>query len=421
MKFAFAFASLASAADLKLATFDGAQETTASWKCQNDPVMGGASASTFDETTGVFEGNCAIVGFLKAPGFAKIVGSKSFADITNFDSFSLKVKSSTPAYAGFKLAFAAPNVPKTSIFGGGSYKAGFTLKDTQDWQIVDVPFTQFSYDWSGYTGRCDTQDPGSFGRDGQQHYCCDKSGIEPSKPEVCVDAQFLSSVNDLEVWAEGVEGDFNIQLEYIGVSSTSELKASADEIVLESFDEAVHTWSSQNDPVMGGKSTSTFTIADGVGTLDGTCAIVPSLNAPGFITARTTDSTKFPDISNCQGLALTTRSESTPANYEGYRISFGSDSAFLSCGKFFARGFKADFTAGEGEFSTVQIPFDMFTKCWDDATGDAVKACKDFPQFCPTSTRLKDLQTISIWAEGKEADVKLDVKKIAAYGCSTLV
>merc|ERR1712070_820339 len=110
------------------------------------------------------------------------------------------------------------------------------------------------------------------------------------------------------------------------------------------------------------------TIDGGIGTMNGTCAIVPSLSAPGFITARTTDNKKFPDISNCQGLTLTARSTSNPANYEGYRVSFGSDSALLSCGKFFARGFKADFTAGEGDFKDVKIPFDMFTKCWDDAT-----------------------------------------------------
>jgi len=158
---------------------------------------------------------------LQAPGFANLQGKRAFADITNTDTFTMKVKSTTPTYAGFKMAFSAPNVPKTSIFGGGSYKAGFTLKDTQDWQIVEVPFTQFSYDWSGYTGRCDSKDPGRFGREGQQHYCCDKSGLEPSKPEVCVDSQFLSKVNELEIWAEGVEGDFNIQFEYIGASSSS--------------------------------------------------------------------------------------------------------------------------------------------------------------------------------------------------------
>merc|ERR1719326_2001246 len=204
------------------------------------------------------------------------------------------------------------------------------------------------------------------------------------------------------------------------VSIATALEATADEITLESFDAAVHTWNSQNDPVMGGKSTSTFTINDGMGTMNGTCAIVPSLSAPGFITARTTDSTKFPDISTCQGLTLTTRSVSTPANYQGYRVSFGSDSAFLSCGKFFARGFKADFTPPEGEFGTVKVPFTMFTKCWDDATGDAIKPCSDYPEFCPPASRLADLQTLSVWAEGHEGDVKLEIQSIAAYDCASV-
>merc|ERR1719195_2606660 len=96
----FLFISV-SAAELKMATFDGAKETTATWKDLNDPVMGGASTSTFKVTsdkTGIFNGTCAIVGYLKAPGFAKIVGSAKFADITGYDSIALRVKSSTPDY-----------------------------------------------------------------------------------------------------------------------------------------------------------------------------------------------------------------------------------------------------------------------------------------------------------------------------------
>merc|ERR1712063_183344 len=150
-----------------------------------------ASTSTFDAATGVFEGTCAIVGFLNAPGFAKIVGSRQYADITGEDSISLRVKSSTPGYAGF------------------------TVTDSTDWQVVEVPLTQFSYDWSGYTGECNTKDPASFGSEGQQHYCCDKSGLEPSNSEVCVQPQFLNTINALEVWAEGVEGDFNLQIDSI--------------------------------------------------------------------------------------------------------------------------------------------------------------------------------------------------------------
>merc|ERR550525_1204490 len=118
------------AAEVKLATFDEAKGTTASWRDLNDPVMGGASTSTFQTTadkTGIFNGTCAIVGFLKAPGFAKITGAAKFADITGYDSIALRVRSSTPNYQGFKVAFAAPGIPRTSMYGGGSYKAGFNL------------------------------------------------------------------------------------------------------------------------------------------------------------------------------------------------------------------------------------------------------------------------------------------------------
>jgi hypothetical protein len=208
------------AAELKLATFDGTKATTASWKDMNDPVMGGASVSSFKVTpdkTGLFNGTCAIVEFLKAPGFAKIVGSSHFADITGYDSIALKVRSSTPDYQGFKVAFAAPGIPKTSIYGGSSYKADFKLKGGE-WQVVEVPLTQFSYDWSGFTGRCDTKDPASSFSKGPQHYCCDKSGLQPSKAEVCVDSKFLSEISSFEVWAEGVAGDFNIEIDWIGAT-----------------------------------------------------------------------------------------------------------------------------------------------------------------------------------------------------------
>merc|ERR1719222_906037 len=106
----------------------------------------------------------------------------------------MRVRSTTPNYQGFKVAFAAPGIPRTSIYGGSSYKAGFNLTGS-DWQLVEIPFTQFSYDWSGYTGRCDTKDPAFIGSKGQQHFCCSKSGLQPSKPDVCVDDKFLRNVD----------------------------------------------------------------------------------------------------------------------------------------------------------------------------------------------------------------------------------
>ena len=48
-----------------------------------------------------FKGTCRIVGFLNAPRFAKVVGTKDFVDITGPDAISLKVSYSTPGYTGF--------------------------------------------------------------------------------------------------------------------------------------------------------------------------------------------------------------------------------------------------------------------------------------------------------------------------------
>ena len=198
-----------------LATFDGAKGTGFTWRDQNDPVMGGASTSSFevkedtDGKYGVFNGTCAIVGYLKAPGFAKITTeSTALNDVSAHikGALELRVRSSTPEYKGFRLGFGAKNVPKTSIFGGSSFKAGFEVNGT-DWQVVSVPFSSFSYDWSGYTGACDTKDPGIFGH---QHHCCTSE-----HPEVCPTDKFLSTMTDVEVWAEGVEGDFHIELQWV--------------------------------------------------------------------------------------------------------------------------------------------------------------------------------------------------------------
>merc|ERR1712054_498756 len=51
-----------------------------------------------------------------------------------------------------------------------------------------------------------------------------------------------------------------------------------------------------NDPVMGGKSTGTWSLANGAGIMDGEVVNVPSLKAPGFIKAAADG--KFPDISD---------------------------------------------------------------------------------------------------------------------------
>merc|ERR1712216_714432 len=63
-----------------LASFDGTKSTTFKWTALNDPVMGGQSVSSVKVENGemVFNGTCAVVPKLKAPGFAKASTSNGF-------------------------------------------------------------------------------------------------------------------------------------------------------------------------------------------------------------------------------------------------------------------------------------------------------------------------------------------------------
>lgn len=433
-------ASVFAADELKLATFDGASGTTASWRDQNDPVMGGASTSSFQVTsdkTGLFQGTCAIVGFLKAPGFAKITGTGTFADITGYDTIALKVRSSTPDYKGFKVAFSAPGIPKSSIYGGASYKADFALKGG-DWQVVEVPLTQFSYDWSAYTGRCDTQDPGSMFGKGKQHYCCDKSGIQPSKPEVCVESKFLSKINDLEVWAEGVQGDFNLEIAWLGATRAKKAAAGeeaadadradvAEEAALVTFDGAASTtfaFKELNDPVMGGKSTGTWSLGQGYGILDGEVVDVPSLKAPGFIKAAADGA--FPDVSAFADGSLVLKVRTTTPDYAGFRVSFASGAASpaFSCagggGLPFSRGcFKQKFhVPAGGDFVEVKLPFNGFSDMWSSATGEQTKTCAMDKDVCPTPTKLSKIKRVEFWGEGATGKLHLEVQGVYAETAS---
>jgi len=198
-----------------LATFDKAKGTTYSWRAMNDPVMGGKSHSTFavEGTAGHFKGTCAIVPFLKAPGFCKAATQRSFirsvhfADASRFvnGALYLEVETTTPDYAGFIVAFGAKNA---TVPGGAmrhsspSFKAGFKVPGKAR-ATVKVPFNSFSVDWSDFTGRCDTKDPNN----GFQHHCC-----STEHPEVCPTAQHLAQITTLEIWAEGVAGDFDLKI-----------------------------------------------------------------------------------------------------------------------------------------------------------------------------------------------------------------
>merc|ERR1712056_159160 len=293
-----------------------------------------------------------------------------------------------------------------------------------------VPLTQFSYDWSGYTGRCDTKDPGSLIAKGQQHYCCDKSGLQPSKSEVCVDSKYLSKINDIEVWAEGVQGDFHIEIDWIGASKAS-LGASTGSLV--TFDGASGTtfkFTELNDPVMGGKSTGTRSLGDGFGIIDGEVVNVPSLKAPGFIKAAG-DAKYFPDASSvANGDVVLTVRTSTPS-YKGYRVTLvsGATSASFACAGGgalpFSRGcYKAKFSVPKStanEFQQVRIPLTDFSDLWSSATGEHTKECADDSSARLTAQKLSKIQRVEVWAEGADGKIHLEVQKISVEPASYIV
>ena len=190
--------------------------------------------------------------------------------------------------------------------------------------------------------------------------------------------------------------------------------AETSEILLESFEDPSHSWIQMNDPVMGGKSTGTFTIDGGVGIFDGEVVDVPFLQAPGFIKCASKGRAPYPDVSSCQALKIILKNS---VDYEGYRVSFGN--AHPPHGHTFAFGYKADLkVAMSDNFQEIEIPFKDFSDLWDDATGDQIKTCKEYPMFCPDQKTLENMKTISIWAEGVAGKAHLEIKSISATECT---
>ena len=94
------------------------------------------------------------------------------------------------------------------------------------------------------------------------------------------------------------------------------------------------TFAELNDPVMGGKSTGTWTLnqADGFGIFDGEVVDVPSLKAPGFIKAAAAG--HFNDVSADIDGDLVLMVRTTTPDYTGFRITMaaGAMAPAYSCG-----------------------------------------------------------------------------------------
>ena len=119
------------------------------WRLTNDPVMGGLSTSKITPNHAKnevnFAGHVRIVPKLHAPGFCDAEAESGllskFPDASSYDGIELVLKATDPLRS-FKQSWGAHG--KGNF---GSYKAGFVLSDSEDWQQVFIPWDQYTNKW----------------------------------------------------------------------------------------------------------------------------------------------------------------------------------------------------------------------------------------------------------------------------------
>ncbi|GMH90936.1 hypothetical protein TL16_g11911 [Triparma laevis f. inornata] len=189
--------TLANSDLLALWTFDGENEHEI--KLTNDPVMGGNSVSNYTVTEDNFvewNGDCKIVPSLSAPGFCNLESKKNydkFPDASGATHLSMLVKSSTPDYKGFKVSFAANTLnPQFKSFKADFFINDGVLDEDTGFTKVSVPFGEFSNNWSSYTGEPIVK-------------CSDDASVCPTEKD-------KQKIQQLGLWAEGIEGEFNLEI-----------------------------------------------------------------------------------------------------------------------------------------------------------------------------------------------------------------
>lgn len=397
-------------------------ESLHEWQEMNDPVMGGQSEGTFEikSGTGVMSGQVKIVSFLNAPGFIKAetkADDTPWPDISTCTGIRFRAKSCTD-YTGYRISFGHEKPPNAFPYIYG-YKSNLDLPQSTEMMSVDIPFHEFSYDWDAGTG--------------DQRTTCEEN------PDNCPSEKTLENLYSIAVWGEGVEGDAHLMMESIfayGCNSDAvkkshmnldtdkkktvgaainknELMMEDDEIIIEDFSNPKLEWTTLNDPVMGGQSSSSVSMEDGIAKFVGEVAIVPFLHAPGFIQMINRGGT-YPDASSCSTLKLVLKADKV---YTGYRVSFGN--VHLPGGNH-AFGYKADFDAPvQDDFATILLPFTSFSSNWDEKTGDIKVSCQEDSQYCVDEETLSNFQTMALWGEGIEGNVDLSIKSISAVGCNS--
>mgnify|MGYP002632700958 CR=1 FL=1 len=146
------------------------------------------------------QGECKIVPKLSAPGFCDAEttapAGKPFPSAAEYDGIEITLRQNIE---GGLLDYKQSWGPRgTGNFG--SYKAGFKLQPTTDFQTVFVPWSEYTNKWSDFTGGC--TDHGAI--------CC-----TPEHPEVCPTAAAKAKIETIGIWAEGTAGNFSLDIRSI--------------------------------------------------------------------------------------------------------------------------------------------------------------------------------------------------------------
>ena len=171
--------------------------------------QGGISSGTWSvnelEQFGMMEGTVRDVPSLHAPGFIKAYADGTFNDASEAleGDLVLKIRSSTSEYTGFRVSFAAGTLtPDHACAGGGvvpfskgCFKTKFSVEPGNEFSEIRIPFNNFSDHWSPATGE-------------QLTTCAEDASV-------CPTAKDLSGIKRIEVWAEGVAGDINLEVKSI--------------------------------------------------------------------------------------------------------------------------------------------------------------------------------------------------------------
>jgi len=192
---------------------------------------------------------------------------------------------------------------------------------------------------------------------------------------------------------------------------------SASNVLIEDFSsDPKLQWMSLNDPVMGGVSTGTVMVEDGVGKFKGEVKIVASLDAPGFINMECREG-EVPDLSTCAGIEFVARSNT---DYTGYHFTFRKAQVAGSQNRF-TRGYIHAFELGK-DFNSVRLNFNEFSDDYDFTNGNKIRvACAEDPKHCPSEDTLQNMGRMTFGCDGVKGMVDMEVKSISAYDCSDLI